>query len=119
MLSISSYSRLLSPPLRHWANMEYGCSAELNKISLVQWNHDEECGAPPPAGNAPCLPCVLRALAWEIPADAPLPPRPPLCSYGGFGGRHAMITGGYSQITDAMAQGLGVRLGMPVSRVEW
>lgn len=42
-----------------------------------------------------------------------------LRSYGGFGGRHAMIVGGYSQITDAMAQGLDVRLGMPVSRVEW
>ena len=28
----------------HWANLEYGCSAELNQISLANWNQDDDFG---------------------------------------------------------------------------
>lgn len=43
----------------HYANLEYGCSANLSDVSLAHWNQDEV--------------------------------------YGGFGGAHAMVKGGYSQ----------------------
>ena len=55
----------------HWANLEYGCSAPLSKISMAHWNQDEP--------------------------------------YGGFGGPHCMVKGGYGQITDALAAGLEIR----------
>jgi lysine-specific histone demethylase 1 len=29
---------------RHWANLEYGCSASLSEVSLPHWNQDEEWG---------------------------------------------------------------------------
>ena len=28
----------------HWANLEYGCSAPLSKISMAHWNQDEPYG---------------------------------------------------------------------------
>jgi hypothetical protein len=46
-----------------WANLEYGCSAQLHEVSLAHWNQDEE--------------------------------------FGGFGGGHAMVVGGYSQVREA------------------
>ena len=54
----------------HWANLEYGCSAPLSKVSMAHWNQDEV--------------------------------------YGGFGGAHCMIKGGYGAVTDALAEGLDV-----------
>ncbi|CAG9461694.1 unnamed protein product [Pedinophyceae sp. YPF-701] len=36
---------------------------------------------------------------------------------GGFGGPHCMVVGGYQQVTDAMAEGLDVRVGCPVAKV--
>ena len=38
-------------------------------------------------------------------------------AYGGFGGAHAMVEGGYGRVTDALAEGLGVRLGAIVRSV--
>ena len=35
--------------------------------------------------------------------------------YAGFGGPHCMVVGGYSQITDGLAQGLDVQLGCAAS----
>ena len=63
----------------HWANLEYGCSAPLSKVSMAHWNQDEV--------------------------------------YGGFGGAHCMIKGGYGAVTDALAEGLDVRTSAPVSAV--
>ena len=63
----------------HWANLEYGCSAPLSKVSMAHWNQDE--------------------------------------AYGGFGGAHCMIKGGYGAVTDALAEGLDVRTSAPVSAV--
>ena len=60
----------------HWANLEYGCAAPLERVSLAHWNQDEV--------------------------------------YGGFGGDHAMIPGGYQQVTAALSSGLDIRLGCPV-----
>jgi len=68
----------------HLANLEYGCSAQLEKVSLAQWNQDDE--------------------------------------YGGFGGPHCMIVGGYSQVVDALASGAvmnNCRLSSVVKRVAW
>ena len=63
----------------HWANLEYGCSASLNDISLPHWNQDE--------------------------------------TFGGFGGAHCMVSDGYGTIMSRLAEGLDVRLGMPVAEV--
>ncbi len=63
----------------HWANLEYGCSAPLSKISMAHWNQDE--------------------------------------TYGGFGGKHAMVKGGYGAITSAMSDGIDVRLGVAVTSI--
>lgn len=63
----------------HWANLEYGCSAELSEVNVTEWNQDER--------------------------------------FGGFGGRHCMVNGGYSQVVETMAEGLDVRLGARVKRV--
>ncbi|EIE23206.1 amine oxidase, partial [Coccomyxa subellipsoidea C-169] len=63
----------------HWSNLEYGCSASLDQVSLVHWNQDEE--------------------------------------YGGFGGQHCMVIGGYDPILKALAERLDVRLSSPVSSV--
>ena len=38
-------------------------------------------------------------------------------AYGGFGGAHAMVEGGYGRVTDALAEDLGVRLGAIVRSV--
>ena len=65
----------------HWANLEYGCSAPLSKVSMANWNQDE--------------------------------------AYGGFGGSHCMVKGGYGAITAAMTEGLDVRLDTPVSSVKY
>ena len=37
--------------------------------------------------------------------------------FGGFGGPHCMVRGGYGQITDALAARLDVRLGQPVTSI--
>jgi len=63
----------------HWANLEYGCSAPLSKISMAHWNQDEH--------------------------------------YGGFGGGHVMLKGGYGQVTEKLAEGLEVVLDSPVRSV--
>ncbi|KAK9805594.1 hypothetical protein WJX72_006757 [[Myrmecia] bisecta] len=63
----------------HWANLEYGCSAQLSQVSLAHWNQDEE--------------------------------------YGGFGGPHCMVVGGYNSILEALAAKLDVRLATPVSHI--
>ena len=63
----------------HIANLEYGCSASLDEVSLQHWNQDEH--------------------------------------FGGFGGPHAMVKGGYSQVTEGLARGLDVRLGAAVAEV--
>ena len=63
----------------HWANLEYGCSAPLSKVSMAHWNQDE--------------------------------------AYGGFGGPHCMLKGGYGAVTDALAVGLDVRKGVVVSEI--
>jgi hypothetical protein len=39
--------------------------------------------------------------------------------FGGFGGDHAMIPGGYSQVTAALSSGLDIRLSCPVGRIEY
>lgn len=72
---------VLVAPLTPQANLEYGCSAPLSKISMANWNQDE--------------------------------------AYGGFGGSHCMVKGGYSAITAAMTEGLDVRTGVPVSSVKY
>ena len=63
----------------HWANLEYGCSAPLSKVSMAHWNQDE--------------------------------------AYGGFGGAHRMLKGGYGAVTDALAKGLDVRFGVAVDAI--
>ena len=63
----------------HWANLEYGCSAPLSKVSMAHWNQDE--------------------------------------AYGGFGGAHRMIKGGYGVVTDTLAKGLDVRFGVAVDAI--
>ncbi|KAK9826354.1 hypothetical protein WJX81_001448 [Elliptochloris bilobata] len=63
----------------HWANLEYGCSARLDQVSLAHWNQDDE--------------------------------------YGGFGGPHAMVRGGYSGLMEPLAARLDVRLGAPVATI--
>ena len=60
----------------HWANLEYGCAAELSEISLRDWNQDEK--------------------------------------YGGFGGPHCMVKGGYSQIIEMLSCNLDIRYNSPV-----
>lgn len=39
--------------------------------------------------------------------------------YGGFGGPHAMIKGGYSRVTESLAEGLDIRLNNVVSEVSY
>lgn len=39
--------------------------------------------------------------------------------YGGFGGPHAMVPGGYDAILGALAARLDVRLGLPVTAVSY
>ena len=39
--------------------------------------------------------------------------------YGGFGGPHAMVPGGYGALTDALAARLDVRLSMPVASIAY
>ena len=63
----------------HWANLEYGCSAPLSKISMAHWNQDE--------------------------------------AYGGFGGKHVMLKGGYGGVTDALADGLDVKTNVVVAEI--
>lgn len=68
---------------RHWANLEYGCSASLSEVSLPQWNQDEE--------------------------------------WGGFGGPHAMVVGGFDATLKGLAAQLGdkLRLSCPVSSIDY
>lgn len=74
---------LLSPACRHWANLEYGCSAALSQVSLPHWNQDEE--------------------------------------WGGFGGPHAMVVGGFDAALRGLAAQLGdkLRLSCPVSSINY
>jgi lysine-specific histone demethylase 1 len=68
---------------RHWANLEYGCSASLSEVSLPYWNQDEE--------------------------------------WGGFGGPHAMVVGGFDATLKGLAARLGdkLRLSCPVSSIDY
>ena len=63
----------------HWANLEYGCSAPLGKISMAHWNQDEP--------------------------------------YGGFGGAHVMVRGGYGQVTTELSKGLEINLDSAVKSI--
>ncbi|KAG0572419.1 hypothetical protein KC19_VG093600 [Ceratodon purpureus] len=63
----------------HFANLEYGCAAELKEVSLPYWNQDDV--------------------------------------YGGFGGPHCMIKGGYSLPIEALSEGLDIRFGRVVTRI--
>ena len=63
----------------HFANLEYGCAAELNEVSLPYWNQDDV--------------------------------------YGGFGGPHCMIKGGYSRPIEALSEGLDIRFGRVVTKI--
>jgi len=65
----------------HFANLEYGCAAELSRVSLPYWNHDD--------------------------------------AYGGFGGSHCMIKGGYSTVMEALAEGLNIQLGHIVTEISY
>ena len=65
----------------HFANLEYGCSASLDDVSLIHWNQDEK--------------------------------------FGGFGGPHAMLPGGYGAAMEAMASGCDVTRGCAVSEVAY
>ncbi|CAN6463685.1 unnamed protein product [Victoria cruziana] len=65
----------------HFAHLEYGCAASLDKVSLPYWNQDDV--------------------------------------YGGFGGAHCMIRGGYSTIAESLAKGLNVHLNHVVSEVKY
>ena len=38
-------------------------------------------------------------------------------AYGGFGGAHCMIKGGYGAVTDTLAKGLDVRFGVAVDAI--
>jgi lysine-specific histone demethylase 1 len=68
---------------RHWANLEYGCSASLSQVSLPHWNQDEE--------------------------------------WGGFGGPHAMVVGGFDAALKGLAAQLSdkLRLSCPVSSIDY
>ncbi|XP_057863527.2 lysine-specific histone demethylase 1 homolog 3 isoform X1 [Cryptomeria japonica] len=65
----------------HFANLEYGCAAELRRVSLPYWNQDD--------------------------------------AYGGFGGAHCMIKGGYSTVMEALAGGLNIYLSHIVTEIEY
>ena len=65
----------------HMANLEYGCSARLDQVSLPYWNQDDV--------------------------------------YGGFGGPHCMVQGGFGAVPESLAVGLDVRLGVPVREVAY
>lgn len=65
----------------HFANLEYGCAAELNEVSLPYWNQDDV--------------------------------------YGGFGGPHCMIKGGYSRPIEALSEGLDIRFGRVVKEISY
>ena len=69
-----------------------------------------------PGGKAYVLPCVtvthfwlqISAVHWNQDED-----------FGGFGGPHCMVPGGYGAVTDALARLLpGLRLSTPVASVE-
>ncbi|CAH9067848.1 unnamed protein product [Cuscuta epithymum] len=63
----------------HFANLEYGCAALLNEVSLPHWNQDDV--------------------------------------YGGFGGAHCMIKGGYSTVVESLAKGLQIHLNHVVTDI--
>nr|XP_024401008.1 lysine-specific histone demethylase 1 homolog 3-like isoform X3 [Physcomitrium patens] len=65
----------------HFANLEYGCAAELKEVSLPYWNQDDV--------------------------------------YGGFGGPHCMIKGGYSQAMEALSEGLDIQFGRVVTEISY
>lgn len=65
----------------HFANLEYGCAAELSQVSLPYWNQDDV--------------------------------------YGGFGGAHCMIKGGYSKIMEALGETIDVRLETVVTSITY
>jgi monoamine oxidase len=46
-------------------------------------------------------------------------PAPQDENYGGFGGPHCMVVGGYSRLLEGLAAGLDVRLGTVVRNVEY
>lgn len=81
-----SEEELLSPLERrvmdwHFANLEYGCAAPLNEVSLPYWNQDDV--------------------------------------YGGFGGAHCMIKGGYSTVIESLGEGLCIHLNHVVTDVSY
>ncbi|PKU63816.1 lysine-specific histone demethylase 1 homolog 3 [Dendrobium catenatum] len=63
----------------HFANLEYGCAASLEQVSLPYWNQDDV--------------------------------------YGGFGGAHCMIKGGYGAVLDSLVKGLDIRLNHVVTEI--
>lgn len=65
----------------HFANLEYGCAAELKEVSLPYWNQDDV--------------------------------------YGGFGGPHCMIKGGYSTPLEALGEGLDIHFGQTVTDIKY
>ncbi|ERN16321.1 hypothetical protein AMTR_s00182p00016710 [Amborella trichopoda] len=65
----------------HFANLEYGCAAQLDIVSLPYWNQDDV--------------------------------------YGGFGGAHCMIKGGYSTVVESQGKGLDIRLNEVVQEVKY
>ncbi|KAK8944699.1 hypothetical protein KSP39_PZI008343 [Platanthera zijinensis] len=65
----------------HFANLEYGCAAPLEHVSLPYWNQDDV--------------------------------------YGGFGGPHCMIKGGYGTVIDNLVVGVDVRLNHVVTEINY
>ncbi|KAL6493054.1 hypothetical protein OROGR_032813 [Orobanche gracilis] len=65
----------------HFAHLEYGCAALLDKVSLPNWNQDD--------------------------------------IYGGFGGAHCMIKGGYSAVVESLAEGICIHLDHVVTDISY
>ncbi|XP_077231500.1 lysine-specific histone demethylase 1 homolog 3-like [Tasmannia lanceolata] len=65
----------------HFANLEYGCAALLNQVSLPYWNQDDV--------------------------------------YGGFGGAHCMIKGGYGAVVESLSKGLDIHLNHVVTEITY
>ncbi|KAL6524758.1 hypothetical protein OROMI_030351 [Orobanche minor] len=65
----------------HFAHLEYGCAALLEKVSLPDWNQDD--------------------------------------IYGGFGGAHCMIKGGYSAVVESLAEGICIHLDHVVTDISY
>lgn len=65
----------------HFANLEYGCAALLQEVSLPYWNQDDV--------------------------------------YGGFGGAHCMIKGGYSTVVESLGEGLHIHLNSVVTDISY